>query len=80
MENEVKRSAGFILSQSLLFELLGLGQAFGGQIDEIGLEPINNSIVVKVSGYDDRMPEEAGYPLCNVVCKVINSHFEKVEG
>ena len=79
MSDETKHSASILVSQPMLFEVLGLGKYFAGHIDDIDIEPLGENIVIRISGNDDRMPEGDDYPLCNVVCKVIDSHFQKVE-
>lgn len=72
-----QKSAKFLMSQELFFDLIGFSK-FNGTIFKINID--NQFLEIFTSGGDDRLPEigNIDFPECHVVLKQITSHFIKV--
>ncbi len=73
------KTATFRVDIDLLFTMFGLPH-LAAKIDSIELSKRNDrELIFKISGVDDRIPDRADYPLCDVIARVVASHFEVVK-
>lgn len=63
------------ISKELFFELLGF-KNFDGDIENIFVK--EDTLLLKISGNDYRLPEDKEYSECNIICTYIQSKFEKI--
>ena len=72
------RTATIKITQSLLFDLLGL-EYFRGTFVEAEVDEAGGLLKLKIQGEDERIPEGDDYPACYVIATKIISCIEKIK-
>lgn len=76
------RTAKVGIDVSILFEVLGI-KFFDGRVESIEIDRNKYSqediIYLKVSGWDDRLPDKEDYPECLIETESIQSRFVEMK-